>query len=52
MEREFEAYRKTLQSLLNNMQAAQAAAVRDGESRAQQVLSRITARVRAARAKR
>jgi len=52
IEREFESYRKMLQSLLSNMQSAQAAAVQDGERRGQQVLSRITARVRSARAKR
>jgi len=52
LEREFEGYRKMLQSLLNNMQAAHAAAVQDGERRAQQVLTRILARVRSSRAKR
>lgn len=52
IEREFESYRKMLQSLLSNMQSAHAAAVQDGERRAQQVMSRISTRVRSARAKR
>jgi hypothetical protein len=51
-EREFEFHRKSLQMLLNNMNAAHSAAVQDGERRAQQVLTRIAAKVRAARAKR
>ena len=51
-EREFEFHRKSLQTLLNNMNAAHSAAVQDGERRAQQVLTRIAAKVRTARAKR
>jgi len=51
-ERDFEAYRKALQTLLNNMGSAQGAAVQDGERRAQQVLARIAAKVRNARTKR
>ncbi len=50
--REFEGYRKTLQTMLLQMQNAQSLATQDGERRAQQVLNRISARVRAARAKR
>lgn len=50
--REFEMYRKTLQNMLLQMQSAQSLATQDGERRAQQVLNRITARVRAARTKR
>ncbi|MFN0052555.1 MAG: hypothetical protein ACKV0T_10195 [Planctomycetales bacterium] len=52
MEREYEAYRKTMQTLLNNMNTVQGAAVQDGERRAQLVLTRISAKVRAARTKR
>lgn len=52
LQRDFEAYRKTLQTLLNNMQSAQASAERDGEQRAQSLLNRIAVRARAARAKR
>jgi hypothetical protein len=52
MEREFESYRKQLQSLLNNMNSALGAAVQEGERRAQQILARISAKVRAARTKR
>ncbi|HLJ10057.1 MAG TPA: hypothetical protein VKU82_02650 [Planctomycetaceae bacterium] len=51
-ERELEAYRKTMQTLLNNMSAAHGAAVQDAERRAQLVLARISAKVRATRAKR
>ena len=43
MQREFEAYRKVLQHLVNNMTSAQAFAVQDGEQRAKQVLGRIRA---------
>lgn len=50
--REFEMYRKTLQTMLLQMQNAHSLATQDGERRAQQVLGRITARVRAARTKR
>jgi hypothetical protein len=51
-EREFELYRKTMQTLLNNMNTAQTAAVQEGERRAQQILSRISAKVRSSRTKR
>jgi len=51
-ERDFEQYRKTMQTLLNNMNTAQTAAMQEGERRAQQVLSRIAAKVRTARSKR
>jgi hypothetical protein len=51
-EREFEAYRKNLQNLLNNMIAVHGTAAQDGDRRAQLILTRITARVRAARSKR
>lgn len=50
--REFEMYRKTMQHLLGNMQTALAQAATDGERRAQIVLSRIAAKVRALRSKR
>lgn len=50
--REFEQYRKTVQTMLLHMNSAQATAAQDGERRAQQVLARITAKVRAARARR
>lgn len=49
--KEFEAHRKTLQSLLIQMQTAHSNAARDGEQRAQQVLTRIAAKVRAAKTK-
>lgn len=52
MQRDFETYRKTLQTLMHNMQSAQAAAERDGEQRAQRVLARIHARARTARTER
>jgi hypothetical protein len=51
-EREFEGYRKSLQTLLNNMIAVHGTAAQDGDRRAQQILTRIASRVRAARAKR
>jgi hypothetical protein len=50
-ERDFEQYRKTMQTLLNNMNAAQTSAAQDGERRAQQVLTRIGAKVRSSRGK-
>jgi hypothetical protein len=50
-EREFELYRKTMQTLLNNMNTAQTAAVQEGERRAQQILSRISSKVRSSRTK-
>ena len=49
---EFEAHRKTLQTLVNTMKATHSSAGQDGERRAQQVLSRIAAKTAAARAKR
>lgn len=52
LEREFESYRKQLQTLLNNMNTALGAAVQEGERRAQQILARIAAKVRAGRARR
>ena len=51
-EREFESHRKALQTLLNNLTTANNAAVQDGERRAQQILSRIAAKVRGSRSKR
>jgi hypothetical protein len=50
--REFEMHRKTMQHLLGNMQTALAQAATDGERRAQMVLNRIAAKVRALRSKR
>jgi hypothetical protein len=50
-ERDFEQYRKTMQTLLNNMNAAQTSATQDGERRAQQVLVRIGGKVRSSRQK-
>jgi hypothetical protein len=50
--RDFEAYRKMLQSLLGNMTAANTSAMQDGERRAQQVLTRVSAKIRNSRAKR
>jgi hypothetical protein len=52
MQREFEAHRKMVQHLLLQMNSAQATATQEGERRAQQVLQRIGAKVRAARSKR
>jgi len=49
--REFEGYRKLVQTLLVNMNTAYAAASADGERRAQQILSQIAAKVRRARKK-
>ena len=48
---EFESHRKTVQSILSQMQATLSNASRDGEQRAQQVLSRIAAKVRQGRNK-
>jgi hypothetical protein len=45
-------HRKTMQHLLGNMQTALAQAATDGERRAQMVLNRIAAKVRALRSKR
>jgi hypothetical protein len=50
-ERDFEQYRKTMQTLLNNMNATQTSAAQDGERRAQQILTRIGAKVRSSRGK-
>ena len=47
-QRDFETYRKLLQTLQTNMNNAHAMAAIDGERRAQQVLARITAKVREA----
>ena len=52
VERDYEAHRKMLQTLLNNMNSALSNASQDGEQRARQVLSRIDAKVRAARSAR
>ena len=49
---DFESYRKSLSTLLNNMKSVQAYAVQDAERRAQRVLTRLATKVRAARAKR
>lgn len=51
-ERELESHRKALQNLLNNLTSANSSAVSDGERRAQQVLSRIAAKIRSNRSKR
>ena len=52
VQREFEVYRKQVQTLLSNMNAALSSAAQDGERRAQQVLTGIAASVRAARSRR
>jgi hypothetical protein len=49
---EIEAHRKTVVNIQNQMQHALQSASRDGEQRAQQVLTRIAAKVRAHRTKR
>lgn len=49
---EIESHRKTVINIQNQMQSALLSASRDGEQRAQQVLSRIAAKVRASRTKR
>ncbi|GAB4158889.1 MAG: hypothetical protein Tsb009_36180 [Planctomycetaceae bacterium] len=51
-EREFETYRKGIQTLQATMNNALQTAVQDGERRATQILSRIAASVRAANSKR
>ncbi|RPI78701.1 MAG: hypothetical protein EHM42_13215 [Planctomycetaceae bacterium] len=51
-DREFAGYRKLLQSLLNNMNSAQGSAVQDAERRAQAIITRMAARVRAAKSRR
>lgn len=47
--REFDSYRKSLQTLLNNMNNAYTTASQEGERRAQRVLSRIRAKARSGR---
>lgn len=49
---EIESHRKTVINIQNQMQSALLSANRDGEQRAQQVLSRIAAKVRSHRTKR
>lgn len=51
-QREFETYRKKLQTLLINMTNACSSAANDGERRAKAVLSKIAVKTRAAKAKR
>lgn len=52
VQHDFEVYRKVVQSLVGKMQTALSNAGRDGEQRAQQVLSRIGAKMRKSRQKR
>lgn len=52
MHREFEAYRKRLQTLLANMSVANTNVAREAERRAQQVLTRLRSRARSAQTKR
>ncbi len=52
VQQDYEAYRKMLQTLVNNMRATYSSAGQDGERRAQQVLSRIAAKVQNSRSKR
>ena len=47
--RDFDSHRKTAQHLLNNMVAANDAAVRDGEGRARRILNRVQAKARTGR---
>jgi hypothetical protein len=51
-DRDFDAYRKSLQTLLTNMTAVNATAVQEGERRAQQVMTRVAGKIRSSRAKR
>jgi hypothetical protein len=51
-ERDFEAYRKMLQTLLSSMSTVLSSAVQEGERRAQTVMSRVAAKLRTARTKR
>ncbi|MFO1022826.1 MAG: hypothetical protein U0903_19340 [Planctomycetales bacterium] len=51
-DRDFEARRKSLQFLLNNMKSAQALTANEAEGRAKQILTRIAAKVRTGRSKR
>ena len=50
-QRDFESYRKSLQTLHNNMSTAHSIASLDGERRAQQILNRIAAKIREASTK-
>lgn len=52
IQREFEQHRKTVQTLLLQMNSVQSLALQDGERRAQQVLARIAVKVRMGRTKR
>ncbi len=51
-QREFESYRKAVQSLLLTMNSVLSSARQDGEQRADQILKRIAATVRGSRSKR
>jgi hypothetical protein len=51
LHREFEAYRKRLQLLLQNMGLAHSNVAQEAERRAQQVMSRLTSRARTAQHK-
>ncbi|HUG89947.1 MAG TPA: hypothetical protein VML55_03880 [Planctomycetaceae bacterium] len=52
VQRDFEQHRKTVATLLNNMQVAYSSAAQDGERRAQEILNRLAAKVRTARTRR
>jgi hypothetical protein len=49
VQKEFEAHRRTTQNLLSSMQQTLTNAARDGEHRAQQVLTRIVGKMRGSR---
>jgi len=51
-ERDFDSYRKSLQTLLTNMGTVNATAVQEGERRAQQVMARVAGKIRSSRTKR
>ena len=51
-ERDFDAYRKSLQTLLTKMGTANSTAVQEGERRAQQIMTRVAAQIRTSREKR
>jgi hypothetical protein len=51
-ERDFDSYRKSLQTLHTNMTAVNTTAVQEGERRAQQVMARVAAKIRTMRSKR
>ena len=51
-QRDFESYRKAVQTLQTSMSMAHASAAQDGEHRAQQILKNIAASIRSARTKR